>query len=210
MRRALAAVHEVDVDAVGLGDLARRTSYAERQLRRWSRQWESSRTRDLPLVDRLTGLLTAHVPEQTRLSLVHGDFHLRNVIVDPADGRLLAALDWELSTLGDPLADLGSTLAYWPEPGEDPHGMFAGSAQGGFPTRDDLVEAYAVASGREPVGLGFWHVLGVWKVGVIAEGVLRRVQDEPANATEGEMPQADQITGLFQHAADLAAGYGLV
>ncbi|MET0819688.1 MAG: phosphotransferase family protein, partial [Aeromicrobium sp.] len=104
----LATIHQVDIDAVGLSDLASHAPYAARQLKRWSRQWEASRTRELPALDRLTDLLRSTMPEQHELTLVHGDFHVRNVIADPATGALRAVLDWELSTLGDPLADIGS------------------------------------------------------------------------------------------------------
>lgn len=207
--RTLARIHAVDVDAVGLGDLAKREDYAGRQLRRWSRQWEASRTRELPALDDLTAVLAAAVPPQRGVALVHGDFHLRNVLVDPADGTIRAALDWELSTLGDPVADIGSTLAYWPEAGEPTHGMFAGTAAPGFMTREELAEAYLEQTGADRAALGFWHVLGVWKIAVIVEGVVRRVRDQPENATEGEIPTTDQVDGLIEHAQALSRHYGL-
>jgi len=174
MAGALARLHDVDVDAVGLGDLASRGPYAQRQVRRWSRQWEAGRTRDLPRLDAMTELLRRTAPAPSGTVLVHGDFHLRNVILDPGDGSVRAVLDWELSTLGEPLADLGSLLAYWPEPGDEPTGLFAASAEPGFADREELVESYLAASGRSREGLGYWHALGLWKIAVIAEGVHRR------------------------------------
>src|ERR1700758_3775634 len=111
---ALAKIHAVDIDAVALSDLASHTQYAHRQLKRWAGQWERSKTRELPALDDLPGRLAAAAPEQRELSLVHGDFHLRNVIVSRGGGAVTGVLDWELSTLGDPLADMGTLLAYWP------------------------------------------------------------------------------------------------
>ena len=118
MPRTLAKIHAVDLDRVGLVDLASHKPYAQRQLKRWAGQWEQSKTRELPDLDDLTRRLVAAVPEQREVSLVHGDFHLRNVIVSREDGAVVGVLDWELSTLGDPLADMGSMLAYWAEAGE--------------------------------------------------------------------------------------------
>ncbi len=209
LARTLAHIHAVDVDAVGLGDLASRSPYAERQLKRWSRQFEASRTTDRPDLDRLTDLLQANVPATTNLSLVHGDFHIRNVIADDRTGSVRAVLDWELSTLGDPLADIGTTLAYWPEAGETPSGLFEASTLPGFPTRSELAAEYLAVSGRDGDSLAFWHVLGVWKVAVISEGVYRRTLDNPANAAEGGAPTPERIQAVIDHAWDIATAAGL-
>lgn len=207
--RTLAAIHAVDVDAVGLGDLASRSPYAERQLKRWTRQFEASRTADRPDLDELTALLQAHVPPPGDLSLVHGDFHIRNVIVDGDTGALRTVLDWELSTLGDPMADIGSTLAYWPETGETASGLFEASTLPGFPTRAELAQAYLDASGRDGDTLAFWHVLGVWKVAIICEGVYRRTLDNPANTAEGGAPTPERIQAIIDHAWHVAETTGL-
>ncbi len=122
--RTLAAIHAVDLQATGLIDLASHKPYAQRQLKRWGGQWELSKTREVPKLDELTRRLTAAAPEQHELTLVHGDFHLRNVITARETGEVIAALDWELCTLGEPLADIGSLLAYWSEPGENTAGEF--------------------------------------------------------------------------------------
>ncbi|WP_228472822.1 phosphotransferase family protein [Streptomyces cyaneochromogenes] len=106
--RTLAKIHAVDLEATGLTGLAGHKPYAQRQLKRWSAQWERSRTRELPALEDLTGRLVAAVPEQRELTLVHGDFHVRNVITSYDSGEVTAVLDWELSTLGDPLADMGT------------------------------------------------------------------------------------------------------
>lgn len=160
MVRTLSRVHALDVDRIGLGDLASRSPYAARQLRRWTRQWEASRTRPLPALDRLTRRLAAAVPEQHELVLVHGDFHIRNVIT--RDGQVVVVLDWELSTLGDPLADVGTLLAYWPHAGElESADRSVVSTLPGYPSREELLAEYAAASGRDVSASGFWHVLGL-------------------------------------------------
>lgn len=200
----LARLHAVDLDAVGLGDLASHSPYAERQLKRWARQWDASRTRDLPRLDELTGWLSHHVPSSAGLTVVHGDLHMRNVILDPESARVRAALDWELCTLGDPLADLGSTLAYWPEPSDPSIGLFEASRLPGFASREEIAEAYAAEAGADLGALTFWEVLGMWKIAIIAEGVRRRALDEPANAAEGGPPPAEMIDGLVDRALDLA------
>lgn len=200
----LGLVHAVDLESSGLVDLASHKPYAERQLRRWHRQWEQSRTRDLPLVDDLAKRLSANVPEQRELSLVHGDFHLMNTITDPARGDVVAVLDWELATLGDPLADLGGLLAYWPQANDEVKTGFTGPSLPGFPTRAELVQSYAQATGRNVDAIGFWYVLGLWKIAIIAEGVLRRSIDDPRNTAVTGRIDATLIDGLMAR-ADLEA-----
>jgi aminoglycoside phosphotransferase (APT) family kinase protein len=204
----LARVHAVDLDAVGLADLAAHTPYAARQLKRWSGQWTASRTRDLPDLDALTERLSRAIPEQHEVVLVHGDLHLRNIVISPDSGAVAAALDWELSTLGDPLADLGTTLAYWPEPGEVAFIGFESSTLPGFPTRAELVARYAETSDRDvpPAAVGFWHALGLWKLAIIAEGVLRRVRDDPRNRAAAGVPDEATIDGIVTLAHQVAAG----
>jgi aminoglycoside phosphotransferase (APT) family kinase protein len=207
LARTLAAIHAVDLDRAALSDLASHSPYAQRQLRRWTRQLEASRTRELPRLDRLTQLLARWAPTQDELVLVHGDLHLSNVICAPDTGAVLAALDWELSTLGAPLADLGTMLAYWPETGEQAAGMFTASAMPGFARRDELVEAYVGATGRDVSDLGFWHVLGLWKIAIIGEGVRRRVFDEPGNAAPGGPPSTAVIDEVVERAWTLVPYY---
>lgn len=205
----MAAVHEVAVDEVGLDALASHAPYAPRQIKRWSRQWEDSRTRELPALDEMTNLLRRRVPEQRELTLVHGDFHIRNIIADPHTGAVRAVLDWELSTLGDPLADIGSLLAYWPQADDPQTPLFAASTLPGFVGRRELAETYLAASGREGSNLDFWHVLGLWKIAVISEGVLRRALDEPRNAADGGAPQPHFVDQLIDRAWSTAIAAGL-
>ncbi len=208
MARSLARIHGVEIDNIGLGDLASRAPYGPRQLRRWTRQWEQTRTEPFRALDWLTERLAAAVPAEHRIGLVHGDFHIRNVIV--REGDVAAVLDWELSTLGDPLADLGTLLAYWPHPGE----IAAGDATSpttlpGWPTRDDLLRHYATASGRDLSGIGFWHVLGLWKIAIIGHGVMRRAAEQPDARSLGQIPTNADISALVEYTHHVADGWAL-
>jgi aminoglycoside phosphotransferase (APT) family kinase protein len=207
--RTLAAIHAVDVASVGLRGLASRKPYAQRQLKRWAAQWELSKTRELPELDDLTRRLTAAAPRQRKLTLVHGDFHLRNVIISPGSDAVAAVLDWELSTLGDPLADVGSMLAYWTEPGEEAGDDFPAPALTGFPDRSEMARVYAEESGGDLAALEYWHVLGLWKLAIIAQGVLRRAMDEPANRAAAGTPPARRVDSLVRKARDVAGRAGL-
>ncbi len=168
----LADLHAVDVDAVGLGDLAKRDGYIERQLRRWSRQWSDSRTRDLPAIDEVERCLRRGVPLQQGVTIAHGDYRFGNCLVDPAGARVNAVLDWELCTLGDPLADLGYLSVYWSDGAggraNDP------TPAGGFPTYAQLVERYASRTGRDVTNIEYYRAFSAWRVAVIAEGVYAR------------------------------------
>ncbi|MGP3998729.1 phosphotransferase family protein [Streptomyces sp. 8N706] len=206
--RTLAKIHAVGLRATGLIDLSGHKPYAQRQLRRWMGQWEKSRTRTSPELDDLTRRLQAAVPEQHELTLVHGDFHLRNVITRHDTGEVTAVLDWELCTLGDPVADLGSLLAYWPAKGENTSGDFVATALDGFPSREELVEAYLAASGRDVTALGYWHALGLWKVAIIAEGVMRRAMEEPQNKAASGTPTVERIDALVTKAREVAEQAG--
>ena len=210
MPATLAKIHAVDITAVGLDDLASHKPYAQRQLKRWSGQWEKSKTRELPQLDDLTRRLVAAAPPQQELTLVHGDFHLRNVITSPDSGDITAVLDWELSTLGDPLADMGSLLAYWPQPGEeDIAGEFIISTLDGFPDRAELARVYLEHTGRDAATLQYWHALGLWKVAIIAEGIVRRVLDNPANKAAAGTPVTAWIDAIVRKALEVADEAGI-
>ncbi|HYB39385.1 MAG TPA: phosphotransferase family protein [Mycobacterium sp.] len=208
--QTLAKIHAVDVEEEGLDDLASHKPYAQRQLKRWARQWEQSKTRELPDLDDLTRRLIAAAPERQELTLVHGDFHLRNVITSYTTGEVVAVLDWELSTLGDPLADMGSLLAYWSEPGEEETaGSFAAAALDGFPDRAEMAQLYLAETGRDAATLKYWHALGLWKVAVIAEGVMRRAMDQPQNKAAAGTPTAQRIDALVRKAREVAEDAGI-
>ena len=207
--KTLAKIHAVDIEAVGLSDLASHKPYAQRQLKRWSGQWELSKTRELPELDDLTQRLIAAPPSHQELTLVHGDFHMRNVITSRETGDVIAVLDWELSTLGDPLADMGSLLAYWPAPGEDTAGDFAAAALEGFPERAEMARLYLAETGRDAATLKYWHALGLWKVAIIAEGVMRRAMDEPQNKAAAGTPTVHSIDALVCRAREVAEDAGI-
>lgn len=210
MPKTLAKIHAVDITEVGLDDLASHKPYAQRQLKRWAGQWEQSKTRELPELDDLTRRLVAAVPEQHELTLVHGDFHLRNVITSRAGGEVNAVLDWELSTLGDPLADMGSLLAYWPQPGEeDTAGDFLVATLDGFPDRAELARVYLEETGRDPASLAYWHALGLWKVAIIVEGIVRRVLETPQNRAADGAPVTGWIDALVGKAREVAEEAGI-
>lgn len=175
MIEALVRLHDVDIDAVGLGELARREGYLDRQLRRWYSQLEHGATRELPVLDEVHRRLAADIPSQGPATLVHGDYRLDNVILDPGSGAVRAVLDWELTTLGDPLADLGLLLVYWEEPGADDLTLPGPPTLApGFSSREQLVEWYARSSDRDVSGVGYHVAFGYWKLACILEGVHRR------------------------------------
>jgi aminoglycoside phosphotransferase (APT) family kinase protein len=172
---ALVALHAVDPDRVGLGQLGRHHGYLERQLARWQRQLEQSRTRPLPALDEVHRRLAANLPAQVGPArIVHGDFRLDNVVLSSA-GQVLAVLDWELCTLGDPLADVGLLCVYWAEPGDDtlPLGA-APTLMPGFGGRAAITGAYAARSGRDLAELDTYVAFASWKLAVILEGVVAR------------------------------------
>jgi aminoglycoside phosphotransferase (APT) family kinase protein len=123
--------------------------------------------------------------------------------------EVVAVLDWELSTLGDPLADMGSLLAYWPAPGEDSAGDFAAAALDGFPDRAEMTRVYLAETGRDAATLKYWHALGLWKVAVIAEGVMRCAMDEPQNKAATGTPTVHRIDALVRKARDVAEDAGI-
>jgi aminoglycoside phosphotransferase (APT) family kinase protein len=171
----LVAIHAVDPDSVGLGDLGRKEDYVARQLHRWQGQWEKSKTRELAAIDRVHDRLSARIPAQGPATIVHGDYRLDNMILTPS-GEVAAVVDWELCTLGDPLADVGLLMTYWPDRGEEETialGQPANLAPG-FSTRAELTARYAERSGRDLSQLGFFVALGYWKLAIILEGVYAR------------------------------------
>jgi aminoglycoside phosphotransferase (APT) family kinase protein len=202
LARTLATIHDVDLQATGLTGLASGAPYAARQLKRWRRQWELSKTRAQPRAHVLHQRLAASAPAQRKVTLVHGDYHLLNVITAPDDGAVRAVLDWELSTLGEPLADLGALLAYWWQ-ADDPVaiGPFAFTRLPGFATRAELAAEYADASGRDLSDLPFWEALASWKIAIILEGVRRRALSEPRL---GQPIDVAVIDALFLRAAEIA------
>jgi len=170
----MAAIHRVDLAAAGLSELGRHEGYIARQLKRWYGQWQQQKTRELPAVDRVHAELSRRIPEQGPATIVHGDYRLDNCMVG-SDGHVMAVLDWEICTLGDPLADLGLLQVYWTGP-NDASSAWTGSATTaeGFYDRAQLAERYAQVSGRDISALPFYVSFAYWKLACILEGVYAR------------------------------------
>jgi aminoglycoside phosphotransferase (APT) family kinase protein len=170
----LAELHAVDIDAVGLGDFAKREGYIERQVKRWSTQWENSKTRELPAIDDVATTLRERMPVQHGVSIAHGDYRLGNCLTDVRAGRVAAVLDWELCTLGDPLADVGYLGVYWFS--GDPSQTRANdpTSAGGFASYEELLERYATTTGRDLSGIDYYIAFSCWRLAVISEGVYAR------------------------------------
>jgi aminoglycoside phosphotransferase (APT) family kinase protein len=173
----LAQIHAVDPDSAGLGDLGRKDGYIARQLRRWYANYQAardSRGGDTNLdIDAVHDQLADRIPEQGEAAVVHGDYRLDNCIINTS-GDVLAVLDWELCTLGDPLADLSQLLVYWPAPGEYSALGHSPTLVPGFPSRAELQDRYAVATGRDLSQLDFYLAFAYWKLACILEGVYSR------------------------------------
>jgi aminoglycoside phosphotransferase (APT) family kinase protein len=169
--RVLSELHLIDPDDVGLGDLGRKEAYLARQLKRWTKQWEASKTHEIPEMEETARRLSENMPEQIGATIVHGDYRLGNMMV--ADGRIQAVLDWELCTLGDPLADVGYLMNSWVEPGESEEDVTPTSI-GGFPTRTELCERYEAATGRDLGGINYYRAFSHWRLAAIGQGVYKR------------------------------------
>ena len=190
---ALAEIHSVDWRACGLEGYGKPTGYLERQLRRFTGLWEHNKTRELPVIQELHDWLAENMPESPESTIVHGDYRLGNVMLaNEAPARLIAIFDWELSTIGDPLADLGYMTVTWAESGDPADTSFASlsavTRQTGFPTREKLIERYEARTGRSMSALNWYQALALWKAAVFMEGNLKRFQ---AGASD------DEYLGLF-------------
>ncbi len=175
----LLALHAVSPDDVGLGDFGRPHGFLERQVRRWWQQWEASKTRELAPIVELHRRLLAAIPAQSAAGIVHGDYRFDNVIYAPDDpSRVVAVVDWEMSTVGDPLCDLGLLVVYWvTDPGDAATSALPRervSLGEGFPTREQMIARYAAGSGRDLSNLEWYVALGHYKLAIIAEGIHAR------------------------------------
>ena len=178
---ALVEIHGVDWREQGLDWFGKESGYLERQLRRFNGLWEHNKTRELPVVQEVEQWLADNLPESPTSTIVHGDFRLGNVMVaDDAPARLVAVFDWELATIGDPLADLGYLTVTWIEAGDPGDTMFSSltsvTRAEGFPTRAEMVERYEERSGRSMEALNWYQALALWKAAVFMEGNFKRYQ----------------------------------
>lgn len=185
LARVLAALHGVDWRAAGLGDFGRSERYMERQVQRWARQWEAAKVEEMPAMDQVAAWLLAHLPEDDETAIAHGDYRLGNVILHPEEPRILAVLDWELATLGHPLADLAyACLTYHMPPGPTGLTGVLGTAFEalGIPGESEFVAAYCRAAGRPvPANLDVFVVFSMFRLASIVAGVWRRALDGNAS-----------------------------
>ncbi|WP_342659004.1 phosphotransferase family protein [Sphingomonas sp. NY01] len=192
MINTLAALHRIDPAAVGLGDYGRAGNYFERQVARWTKQYRAAETDRIEAVDRLIDWLPRTLPPQTGVSIVHGDYRIDNLIFAPDGAEVRAVLDWELSTLGDPLADFSYLLMNWQTPPDGRAGI-AGmtGAQTGIPTMEEAVARYCTATGRDGVPqLDWYFAYNLFRLVGIVQGIKRRMIDGNASSAQAEQTVA--------------------
>jgi aminoglycoside phosphotransferase (APT) family kinase protein len=206
---SLANFHAVDYEAIGLGELGKPKGFITRQIKGWYKRWGNAKHEEVPEMDQVYAWLKENEPEHQASSLIHNDYKLDNAILSPDDpGEIVAILDWDMCTLGDPLSDLGALLGYWSEPDDPPYAqMMAMMPTGdlGFSTRSELVQRYAEKSGRSVEHINFYFALSLFRITVIVAQIYIRylrgqTQDERFAFFEGAIP-------VFARAAeDVAAG----
>jgi aminoglycoside phosphotransferase (APT) family kinase protein len=193
----LLRLHAIDYQAIGLGDFGRPDGYLERQVNRWHRQWEKSCTRDLPLLDEVTDKLLAGLPASAKPAIVHGDYRVDNVMYAHDLSEIVAVMDWEMATTGDPLADVGMLVVY-----TDLAGIRTTTpVPAGFPTGRELAQRYASASGVELDRLDWYVALGHYKLAVISEGIYARYL-RGKTVGEGFAQFGDSVPLLVNKAAE--------
>ena len=200
MAATLATFHTVDYVAIGLGDYGKPGNYFARQISRWSKQWELSRTRDDVNVEKLIAWLPAHIPGDDRTSLVHGDYRIGNLMFHPTQSRVVAVLDWELSTLGHPLADVAHTAIAWLTASDEYGGLIGvDTAALGIPSLDEYVADYNAAAGT-PIALTNFHkAFALFRWTCIFEGIAARAK--AGNAAADNASQAGQLAANFARRA---------
>jgi aminoglycoside phosphotransferase (APT) family kinase protein len=199
----LARLHDLDVDAVGLGDFARREGYIERQLKRWRSQFEQSATRDIPQVLEVHERLAARVPGQQGVGIVHGDYRLDNCMMR-SDGGVAAVLDWELCTLGDVLSDLAAMIAYGDQRAAG--AVPLNTSAEGYPSAEEVCGLYASHSDRDLAHLDFYLAFAHWRTACIVEGVYARYEAGVMGDADPELTQlfGDRVLALADLAAECA------
>jgi aminoglycoside phosphotransferase (APT) family kinase protein len=174
----LADLHAVDWRAAGLEDLGRPEGYVARQVEGWTERWRKARTDDVPDLDRAAAWLAGNLPQETGAALIHNDYKYDNLVLHPQDlARVVAVLDWEMATIGDPLMDLGTSLGYWIDPGDHPAARLLPAGPTTLPGnlgRAEVVQRYAARSGRDVSGILFYFVYGLFKIAVIAQQIYFR------------------------------------
>lgn len=203
----LVALHRVDIDEVGLGDLARRSGYIERQIRRWSGQWEKSKTRDIPLIDRVRDTLAERMPQEARTTIAHGDYRLSNCMMEPS-GPVTGVLDWELCTLGDPMADLAGLLGYWHDPAESGEVTGDNETTGlpGFLSQGEMAGRYAEEMGVSLTQVDYYRGFASWRLACIAEGVYGRYLNGQQGSQDEDL-DLDQYSESVVRRVERAAAF---
>jgi aminoglycoside phosphotransferase (APT) family kinase protein len=205
MAQTLAALHNVDSTVVGLGDFGKPGNYFARQINRWSRQWQLSRTREDPNIERLAAWLPEHVPADNTISLVHGDFRIGNLMFHPVEPRVVALLDWELSTLGHPLADVAHTAIAWLSLPDEYGGLLNRDLETlGLPTLDDFEADYLAIAGHGTRLTRFHLAFALFRWSVIFEGIAARAKAGNASA-ENAADTGRLAAAIAQRAADLVS-----
>lgn len=199
---ALANLHAVDYEAIGLGDLGRPEGFIERQVEGWYRRWQAAKTADLEPMDGVYHWLKEHLPESSNAALVHNDYKLDNLMLAADDpGKAVAVFDWDMCTLGDPLSDLGALLTYWIQP-DDPEPlrqMAMMPIDDRFPTRDELVARYASQSGGDVSDIAFYHALGLYRLTVIIAQIYIRYRR--GQTTDKRFARLDRLVPVTAQAA---------
>ncbi len=203
---AMVQLHAVDVSQPPVSTIGKPQGFVERQLTGWFGRYKRAQTRELPAMDRLIEWLSARLPVSTEAALLHDDYKLDNVMLDASDpARIVAVLDWEMSALGDPLVDLGILLCYWPQAGdprERTESISPITTMPGWPTRAELVDRYAAATGRDVSRIAYYEIFAVFKVAVVLQQIYHRYY-LGQTADERFAPMEERVLGLVQVALDL-------
>jgi len=205
----LCALHRVDIDEVGLGDLAKRSGYIERQIKRWSGQWEQSKQREIPLIDRVRENLTQRLPAQARTTIAHGDYRLSNCMMEPT-GPVAGVLDWELCTLGDPLADLAGLMGYWHDPSDsDAGGDNETTGLDGFLSAEEMAGLYAEEMQVDLALVDYYRGFASWRLACISEGVYARYLNGQQGSQDEELDLDEYRDGVVRRVEKAAAFLGV-
>lgn len=202
---ALAELHAIDIFECGLDQLGKPDGFLLRQVNGWSKRWSEAQTRPLPPMERLSVWLLENLPESPRPTMVHNDYKLDNVMLAEDDpGQIVAVLDWEMASVGDPLVDLGVMLAYWPEAGDPEARREAISpitTQPGWPSRSELLDRYHQKTGRDVSGVAYYEVFGLFKLAVVLEQIFRRFQT--SQTADRRFAQFEQTVSGLADAAEM-------
>ncbi|MEL6285463.1 MAG: phosphotransferase family protein [Pseudomonadota bacterium] len=211
--KTFAALHNVDWRAAGLEGFGKEGDYVARQIHRWTKQYKASETDQITAMDRLIDWLPANIPEGDTTTIVHGDYRLDNMILHPTEPRVIAVLDWELCTLGDPLADFTYHLMNWVMPGTDPSRKalvdIPDLAAHGIPTMEDYVALYCSETGRESLPeVDYYFAYNAFRLAGICQGIVGRVRDGTANSPQAAA-MAERVAPLAEFALDRAQRAGM-